>query len=238
MKRNSNWTNSGQPDEQVDRNGRLPEKAKVALVEDNSGVRESLSVLINGTPGFACGGSYANAEAALKHLPANWPDIVLMDINLPQMSGIDCVARLKAQRPGLHVLMLTVHVDSELIFKSLKAGAGGYLIKQSSPAEILEAMCDILRGGAPMTNTIARKVVLFFQQPAAADETACLTKRELEILTQLAEGYQYKEIADTLSINVLTVRTHIHHIYEKLHVRSRTEAVVKFLRRNGQKWTS
>jgi DNA-binding NarL/FixJ family response regulator len=209
------------------------EKASVALVEDNTGVRESLAVLINGAPGFRCVGAYANAEAALRQLPENWPDIVLMDINLPQMSGIDCVARLKAQRPELHVLMLTVHVDSELIFKSLKAGASGYLIKQSSPAELLEAMSDVLMGGAPMTNTIARKVVLFFQQKMPADETACLTKREHEILTHLAKGYQYKEIADLLSINVLTVRTHIHHIYEKLHVRSRTEAVVKFLRRDS-----
>jgi DNA-binding NarL/FixJ family response regulator len=208
-------------------------KAKVAIVEDNTGVRESLAVLINGTPGFRCVGTCANAEIALKQLPAEWPDIVLMDINLPQMSGIDCVARLKSMRPSLHVLMLTVHVDSELIFKSLKAGASGYLIKQSSPAELLEAMSDVLMGGAPMTNTIARKVVLFFQQKPAADETECLTRRELEILQQLAKGYQYKEIADLLAINVLTVRTHIHHIYEKLHVRSRTEAVVKFLRRDG-----
>lgn len=213
--------------------GKPAGKASVALVEDNTGVRESLAVLINEAPGFRCVGAYANAEAALKQLPDNWPDIVLMDINLPQMSGIDCVARLKAQRPDLHVLMLTVHVDSELIFKSLKAGASGYLIKQSSPDELLEAMSDVLMGGAPMTNTIARKVVLFFQQKTAADETACLTKRELEILTQLAKGYQYKEIAELLGINVLTVRTHIHHIYEKLHVRSRTEAVVKFLRRDG-----
>jgi len=210
-----------------------PAKASVALVEDNTGVRESLVALIDGTPGFRCVGAYANAEAALQGLPGNWPDIVLMDINLPQMSGIDCVARLKAQRPDLHILMLTVHVDSELIFKSLKAGASGYLIKQSSPAELIEAMFDVLAGGAPMTNTIARKVVLFFQQKAPSDETACLTKREHEILTHLAKGYQYKEIADLLSINVLTVRTHIHHIYEKLHVRSRTEAVVKFLRRDG-----
>jgi DNA-binding NarL/FixJ family response regulator len=213
--------------------GKQAGKTSVALVEDNTGVRESLAVLISGAPGFRCVGAYANAEVALRELPRNWPDIVLMDINLPQMSGIDCVARLKALRPDLHVLMLTVHVDSELIFKSLKAGASGYLIKQSSPAELLEAMSDVLMGGAPMTNTIARKVVMYFQQKASADETACLTKREHEILTELAKGYQYKEIADLLSINVLTVRTHIHHIYEKLHVRSRTEAVVKFLKRDG-----
>lgn len=205
--------------------------AKIAIVEDNSGVRESLAVLINGTTGFRCSGAYANAESALKHLPLDWPDIILMDINLPQMSGIDCVAKVKAMKSSVHVVMLTVHVDSELIFKSLKAGAGGYLIKQTSPVEILEALEDVLRGGAPMTNTIARKVVLFFQEKPGTDETASLTKRELEILTHLAKGYQYKEIAELLAINMLTVRTHIHHIYEKLHVRSRTEAVVKFLGR-------
>ncbi len=233
MKSNRAWQDSGQAMFKLENSGESARKARVAIVEDNSGVRDSLAVLINGAEGFHCAGTYGNAEAALKQLPANWPDIVLMDINLPGMSGIDCVAKLKTQRPDLHVLMLTVHVDSELIFKSLKAGAGGYLIKQTSPMEILEAMCDILRGGAPMTNTIARKVVLFFQQKNPKDETASLTKRELEILNRLADGYQYKEIADLLGINVLTVRTHIHHIYEKLHVRSRTEAVVKFLRREN-----
>jgi DNA-binding NarL/FixJ family response regulator len=210
----------------------MPANAKVAIVEDDTGVRESLAVLINGASGFRCAGAYPNAESALKQIPESWPDIALMDINLPQMSGIDCVAKLKALRPALRVLMLTVHVDSELIFKSLKAGADGYLIKQTSPGEILDALSDVLRGGAPMTNTIARKVVLFFQhQSAVDDETSCLTKRELEILTHLAKGFQYKEIADSLGITLLTVRTHIHHIYEKLHVRSRTEAVVKFLGR-------
>jgi DNA-binding NarL/FixJ family response regulator len=205
--------------------------AKIAIVEDNTGVRESLAVLINGTAGFRCSGTYANAETALEQLPQNWPDIILMDINLSQMSGIECVAKLKAIKPTVHVVMLTVHVDSEQIFKSLKAGASGYLIKQTSPVEILDALADVLRGGAPMTNTIARKVVLFFQQKTSPDETGSLTKRELEILTHLAKGYQYKEIAESLDINILTVRTHIHHIYEKLHVRSRTEAVVKFLGR-------
>lgn len=205
--------------------------AKIAIVEDNTGVRESLVVLINGTAGFRCSGSYANAEIALKLIPQKWPDIILMDINLPQMSGIECVAQLKALKPAVHIIMLTVNVDSEQIFKSLKAGASGYLIKQTSPAEILEALADVLRGGAPMTNTIARKVVLFFQHKTMPDETGSLTKRELEILTHLAKGYQYKEIAELIGINILTVRTHIHHIYEKLHVRSRTEAVVKFLGR-------
>lgn len=210
----------------------MPPTAKVAIVEDDSGIRESLAILINGTAGFRCIGTFANAELALKLLPENWPDVILMDVNLPHMSGIDCVAKLKAMNDALRILMLTVHVDSELIFKSLKSGADGYLVKQTSPAQILEALADVLRGGAPMSNTIARKVVLFFQSQACNDgETATLTKRELEILNQLAKGYQYKEIADSLGINLLTVRTHIHHIYEKLHVRSRTEAVVKFLGR-------
>jgi DNA-binding NarL/FixJ family response regulator len=186
--------------------------AKIAIVEDNTGVRESLAVLINGTAGFRCSGTYANAETALEQLPQNWPDIILMDINLSQMSGIECVAKLKAIKPTVHVVMLTVHVDSEQIFKSLKAGASGYLIKQTSPVEILDALADVLRGGAPMTNTIARKVVLFFQQKTSPDETGSLTKRELEILTHLAKGYQYKEIAESLDINILTVRTHIHHM--------------------------
>jgi DNA-binding NarL/FixJ family response regulator len=146
------------------------------------------------------------------------------------MSGIECVAKLKALRRETLFIMLTVQVDSDAIFKSLKAGASGYLLKQTPPVEILAALEDVLRGGSPMTNTIARKVVQFFQQEKpSANETENLTKRELEILNLLAKGYQYKEIADQLSINLLTVRTHIHNIYEKLHVRSRTEAVVKFL---------
>jgi DNA-binding NarL/FixJ family response regulator len=230
MKTNLAWPNIGV--EPSGFPGALSRRAEVAIIEDDRGVRESLAVLINGSNAFRCVATCPSAEAALKQLPGNWPDVVLMDINLPQMNGIECVARLKALRPALHILMLTVHVESDLIFKSLKAGAGGYLIKQSSPAEILEAMSEVLCGGAPMTNTIARKVVLFFQQKSPADETTCLTKRELEILNLLAKGDQYKEIADLLGINILTVRTHIHHIYEKLHVRSRTEAVVKFLRRD------
>jgi DNA-binding NarL/FixJ family response regulator len=202
---------------------------KVAIVEDNTGIRDSLAVLINGTDGFRCVGAYANAEVALKELPLHWPDIVLMDINLPRMSGIECVAKLKALRPALQIVMLTVHMDSDLVFKSLRAGASGYMLKQTQPAEIISALNDLLRGGAPMTNTIARMLVSFFQQPTPSKETETLTKRELEILKHLAKGYQYKEIADLLSISLLTVRTHIHNVYEKLHVRSRTEAVVKFL---------
>ncbi len=205
---------------------------KIAIVEDNTGIRESLCVLINGSPGFQCIAAYANAESALKQMPAKWPDTLIMDINLPEMSGIECVAKLKAMRPGLQVIMLTVQLDTEAIFKSLKAGAVGYLLKHTSPAEIIAALEDVQRGGSPMTNSIARKVVHYFQQEKpAVNETENLTRRELEILNLLAKGFQYKEIADQLGINILTVRTHIHNTYEKLHVRSRTEAVVKFLNR-------
>src|SRR5690242_5151913 len=132
---------------------------KVAIVEDDAGVRESLTVVINGTNGFKCIGSYPNAELALKNIPRDWPDAILMDINLPQMSGIELVAKLKALRPTLQVIMLTVYVDSEQIFQSLQAGASGYLIKQTPPAQILDALLDVQRGGAPMSNMIARKVV-------------------------------------------------------------------------------
>lgn len=203
---------------------------KVSIVEDDAGVRESMSVLMNGTTGFRCISTFPNAEVALKNLPCDWPDVVLMDINLPEISGIECVSRLKAMRPGLQVMMLTVYMDNDKIMKSLMAGASGYLIKQTPPAQILDAVAEVHRGGSPMSSNIARKVVQYIQnQGSAAEETSNLSKREYEILTHLAKGYQYKEIADMLSISVLTVRNHLRNIYEKLQVRSRTEAVVKFL---------
>lgn len=215
---------------------------KVTIVEDDARIRQGMTMVINGADGFQCVDAFPNAEAALELIPRQWPDVVLMDINLPKMSGIQCVARLKEMRPALQIIMLTVYVDDETIFESLKAGASGYLIKKTPPAEILEAIATVHAGGAPMSNTIARKVVQFFTERQAAgtqpptgrektpvDETSCLTPREREILTQLAKGYHYKEIATVLSISVDTVRTHLQHIYEKLHVRSRTEAVVKYL---------
>jgi DNA-binding NarL/FixJ family response regulator len=203
---------------------------KVAIVEDDSGLRQSLTALIEASGRLRCAGAYVNAEAALKQLPADWPDVVLMDINLPQMSGIECVARLKALRPSLQVLMLTVHLDSDLIFKSLTAGAGGYLLKRASPAEILAALEDVHGGGSPMSSAIARKVVEYFQKKAPHPEESFVTKREQEILTHLANGYRDKEIADMLSISIPTVRTHVRNIYEKLHVRSRAQAVARFLK--------
>lgn len=202
---------------------------KVAIVEDDAGVREGLAGLVGGTKNFSCVGAHANAEVALKRIPMDWPDVVLMDINLPNMSGMECVSRLKELRPALQVIMLTVYGDSEKIFESLTRGASGYLLKKTTPAKILEAIVDVHSGGSPMSNTIARRVVQHFQKRSAPNATEGLTRREHEILTFLAKGQQYKEIADSLSISLETVRVHIRHIYEKLHVHSRTEAVVKFL---------
>src|SRR5436190_861672 len=202
---------------------------KVAIVEDDSKVREGLPFIINATAGFTCVAAYPNAEVALKQMPHHWPDIVLMDINLPEMSGIECVAKLKEVRPELQIVMLTAHEDEELIFESLMSGASGYLLKRTPPAEILEALQDVQNGGSPMTSSIARKVVAHFQaQKKTKDDAEKLSDREREIVTFLAKGYQYKEIAEQLSISPLTVRSHLRRIYEKLQVRTRTEAVMKF----------
>lgn len=206
---------------------------KVAIVEDDAGVREGLANLINGTKNFSLVGAFANAEVALKRLPEAWPDVVLMDINLPNMSGMECVSKLKELRPALQIIMLTVYADSDKIFESLTRGASGYLLKKTTPAKIVEAILDVHSGGSPMSNTIARRVVQHFQKRPATSPTEGLTKRENEILVFLARGQQYKEIADSLSISLETVRVHIRHIYEKLHVHSRTEAVVKFLGKQG-----
>lgn len=204
---------------------------KVAIVEDDARFRESLSVLIDAGE-FRCIGTYPNAEMALKQMPRDWPDVVLMDINLPEMSGIELVAKLKEQRPTLQVIMLTVYMDNDQVFNSLKAGASGYLLKKTAPAKILEAITEVHSGGSPMSSAIARRVVQTFQtSKPAEDETKDLSKREHEILSLLAKGRQDKEIAEMLSLSVFTVRSYIKNIYEKLHVRSRTEAVVKFLGR-------
>jgi DNA-binding NarL/FixJ family response regulator len=201
---------------------------KVAIVEDDSRIRESLAVLIDGAEGFRCIAACPNAEVALKQLPGNWPDVLLMDINLPGMLGIECVLRLKKMQPSLLVLMLTISDDNQQIFDSLKAGATGYLLKKTPAAEILEAIADIHSGGAPMSSSIARKVVKCFQQPSP-EKPESLSRREQEILTYLARGYQNKEIAEALGLSPLTISAHVKSIYEKLHVHSRTEAVVKYL---------
>jgi DNA-binding NarL/FixJ family response regulator len=204
----------------------------VSIVEDDRETRESLFDLINGAPGLRCLGSYPTGEAALRNAAAQPPDVALVDINLPGMNGIECVAKLKTQLPSLQVLMLTTYEDSDLIFNSLRAGARGYLLKNMPPTELVQAVAQVHAGGAPMSMRIARKVVdYFFQIEHSASEVEQLTKREHEILALLAKGCLYKEIGDNLGICMSTVQTHIQHIYEKLHVQSRTDAVRKFFGR-------
>lgn len=204
---------------------------KVSIVEDDDEVRQSLLVLINGSEGFRCVSAHRSAEDAIAGIPAAQPDVALLDINLPRQSGIDCVRQLKAQLPNLHCLMLTMYEDADLIFKSLTAGASGYLLKRTPPARLLDAILEVQHGGAPMSGKIARVVVQYFQQLKGPDPTTeTLTRRERELLDLLAKGHRYKEIAVTLGISFDTVRAHLRNIYDKLQVRSRTEAVVKYLR--------
>jgi len=202
----------------------------VSIVEDDDRIRGSLSVLIDGAENIRCISTHRSAEDALSQIPLKKPDVVLMDINLPNMSGIECVQKLKALMPGLQILMLTMYEDDEQVFHSLMAGASGYLVKRTSPAEILAAIKEVHSGASPMSGKIARTVVEYFQKikPATAEKEH-LSKREKEILDLLVQGYRYKEIADALSIGFETVRSHLKNIYEKLHVSSRTEAVVKYL---------
>lgn len=204
----------------------------VALVEDNKEIREGLTVLINGSDGFLCVAAYPTAEDALRKIENDDPDIVMMDIQLPGMSGIECVRQLKAKHPKLQIMMQTIYEDDERIYESLVAGASGYILKKTPPSKLLEAIQDLHTGGSPMSSQIARKVVQAFQKlGTSSKETENLTSREHEILSYLAKGYRYKEIAEMLFISIETVRTHLRNIYEKLQVRSRTEAVLKFLNR-------
>jgi DNA-binding NarL/FixJ family response regulator len=176
--------------------------------------------------------AYEDAESALLDLPNKNPDVVLMDINLPNMSGIECVRQIKQKMPEVLIIMLTMYQDPQKIFNSLQAGAVGYLLKNSSPVEILQAIKDVSVGGSPMSAQIARKVVQsFFKSESDSESTVKLTERETEILDLLSKGYINKEIADQLSISPDTVHNHLRKIYEKLHVRTRTEAVVKYLRK-------
>lgn len=205
---------------------------KVSLVEDSDQLRGTLARVVNRADGFECISQYGNAEDALEGLPKDKPDVVLMDINLPGINGVECVRKLKQSLPPVLVVMLTAYEDTENIFNSLAAGASGYLLKRSSSAEILAAIQDVTKGGSPMTTHIARKVVLSFQKPSPSNAaTENLSQREQEVLDALAQGLIYKEIAEKLGISYETVHTYIRRIYEKLQVRTRTEAVAKFLRR-------
>lgn len=204
----------------------------VSIVEDNEQLRATLCRLINRDEEFNCVSQFADAESALASLPNEKPKVVLMDINLPGMNGVECVRKLKQIAPEILVVMLTAYEDTENIFNALAAGASGYLLKRAPKAELLDAIREVNRGGSPMTTHIARKVVQSFQKSAAsAKSTENLSAREQEVLDCLSQGFLYKEIADKLGIGYETVHTYIRRIYEKLQVRTRTEAVAKFLRR-------
>ena len=204
----------------------------VSIVEDNDKLRATLARVIERADGFRCASHYASAEDALADLPKARPEVVLMDINLPGMNGVDCVRQLKTSLPGLQVMMLTVYEDTENIFSALTAGANGYMLKRTPTKELLEAITEVHRGGSPMTTHIARKVVQSFQRSAASTaSTENLSEREQQVLDLLAQGLIYKEIAEKLGISYETVHTYIRRIYEKLQVRTRTEAVAKFLQR-------
>ena len=204
----------------------------VSIVEDNEQLRGTLARVLNRAEGFRCLSHYGTAEAALEGLAKDRPEVVLMDINLPGMNGVECVRRLKQLVPTIQVVMLTVYEDTDNIFNALAAGAAGYLLKRTKSSELLDAIREVHRGGSPMTTHIARKVTQSFQRAGpSAQPTENLSEREQEVLDCLSQGFLYKEIAEKLGISYETVHTYIRRIYEKLQVRTRTEAVAKFLKR-------
>lgn len=202
----------------------------VAIIEDNHTMRKTLVELMNGTPGYRCVCACSTSAEALVEVPKHRPDVALMDIHLPDESGIACTARLTEKIPGLQVIMVTVYADTDVIFQALKAGACGYILKRSRPEEIIEAVAGVCAGGAPMTPEIARMVVRSFRAPSSAPNVEGLTARESEILELVTKGLSNKEIAQRANISAGTVRIHLGHIFEKLHVRCRTEAAAKYLR--------
>ncbi len=204
----------------------------VSIVDDEADLRKHIAGYLAAAGDIVCKSAYASAEEALQHLPQDKPDVILMDINLGHMDGIECVRRLTVLMPGAQVLMLTVFEDTDQIFSALAAGASGYLLKRMSPKTLLEAIKEVCAGGSPMSAPIARKVVHSFKAaPARGDESVDLSPRERSVLDGLAAGLAYKQIADQLGVSIHTVRNYIRRIYEKLHVRTRTEAVAKFLRK-------
>ena len=204
----------------------------VSIVDDEADLRKHIAGYLAAAGNIRCKSAYASAEEALEHLPHDKPDVILMDINLGDMDGIECVRRLTAVMPEAQVLMLTVFEDTDQIFRALAAGASGYLLKRLSPKKLLEAIEEVRAGGSPMSALIARKVVQSFKSaPKHGDESVDLSPRERSVLDGLAAGLAYKQIADQLGVSIHTVRNYIRRIYEKLHVCSRTEAVAKFLRK-------
>ena len=211
---------------------------KVAIVEDDARFRKSLRHVIEFKPDLRCVAEYPTGAEAIAGIPRNVPEVVLMDLNLPDSSGADVTAKLKSQLPDLRVVVLTVYNDPDHIFKALRAGADGYLLKQATAAEILDAVAEAHRGGAPMTSEIARKVIAAFHEPKPEPEpTATLAPREREILELVANGYANKEIAEKLALTLSTVCWYLHEIYKKLHVQSRVQAVNK-LRQTSSRSTS
>jgi len=203
----------------------------ISIVDDEKELCQSIATFVNGAPGFKCVSTYNSGEAALEHLPTDQPNVVLMDINLGGMSGIECVRQLKVILPELQIVMLTVYEDTEKIFKALTAGASGYMLKRLTPKKLLDAIQEVHEGGSPMSNSIARKVVASFQRAQrTAEGKTHLSLREEMVLDCLAKGLTYKQTADQLDISIDTVRTYVRRVYEKLHVQSRTEAVAKYLR--------
>jgi DNA-binding NarL/FixJ family response regulator len=204
----------------------------VSVVDDESSLRQSIAMFVNGSPGFRCVSTFPSGEAALEHLPAQWPDVILMDIHLTGISGIECARRLKALRPEVQIVMLTVYEDPEQIFAALKAGATGYMLKRLTPARLLEAIQEVHGGGSPMSHSIARKVLASFQNAGrpAADKNRMAPREEM-VLDCLAKGLTYQKTAHQLNISIDSVRTYVRRIYEKLHVHSRTEAVAIYTRR-------
>ena len=211
----------------------------VAIVEDDAGIRRSLEWLLKSSPEFSCVAACKNTEEALRLLPKAAPQVILMDINLPDRSGIECTARIKELLPAVQVVMITVYGDTEKVFNALRAGASGYILKRTPPEKILQAIREVHAGGVPMSSEIARKVLGAFREPLAAParsesgtptgDEQNLSRREQEVLELLSQGCANKEIADKLSISIETVTWHLRHIYTKLHVRSRTQAALKFL---------
>jgi DNA-binding NarL/FixJ family response regulator len=207
---------------------------KVGIVEDNKTVREGFETLLNRTPGFQCVCTADTVAEALKKIPKAQPDVVLMDIQLPDSNGVECTARIKEMMPAVHIVIVTVYEDSEMIFRALRAGACGYLLKRAQPEKVIAAIQEAHEGGVPMTPEIARKVIgQFRQQATATEQVESLSDREREVLEMVMHGLGNKAIADRMGVTVAAVKWHLQHIYEKLHVHSRTEAALKFQNRKS-----
>ncbi len=207
---------------------------KVGIVEDNKTVREGFETLLNRTPGFQCVCTADTVAEALRKIPKAQPDVVLMDIQLPDSNGVECTARIKEMMPAVHIVIVTVYEDSEMIFRALRAGACGYLLKRAQPEKVIAAIQEAREGGVPMTPEIARKVIgQFRQQATTTEQVESLSDREREVLEMVMHGLGNKAIADRMGVSVAAVKWHLQHIYEKLHVHSRTEAALKFQNRKS-----